>query len=228
MGENQVAEQILLGCRKAGIALEPPQAELLSIHVELMLQWNQRTNLTRITRLEDIIAQHIIDSIAPAAFLPERGRALDVGTGAGFPGVPLKIAHPGLHMTLLDAGHRKVSFLKFLLTRMNLKDIQALTGKWETWAKTWADEGVGYDLVTMRAVRIEAAHLSQLANPLLRPGGVFAWWAGPGSGRQAWETLAAMRVPHLTLDENHFYEIPGIERPRMLMVWRKDQCGAVS
>lgn len=222
MDGSHMVESILASCRAVGIVLQPSQAERLHIHMDLMLQWNLRTNLTRITRVEDIFAQHIIDSLAPAPYLPMRGDALDVGTGAGFPGVPLKIYRPELNMTLLDAGRKKVSFLKVLLSRLDLEGIRAVAGRWEDWAKAWSDQGIGYDLITMRAVKIEAAHLSRLAGPLLRPGGVFAWWAGPRGGQEAWRTLAATDVPHLVFQENRLYGIPGIDRPRMLMIWRKE------
>lgn len=105
-----MTDLILRFTSKAGIALTEQQAQLLSRHIEIMLEWNLRLNLTRITESEEIMVKHLLDSILPASFLPSSGNALDVGTGAGFPGIPLKIVRPGLQMILLDSRQEEGQF----------------------------------------------------------------------------------------------------------------------
>ncbi|MHC1725594.1 MAG: 16S rRNA (guanine(527)-N(7))-methyltransferase RsmG [Syntrophobacteraceae bacterium] len=83
------------------------EANLCTRHVNLMLEWNRRLNLTRIVSHNDIIVKHLLDSIVPAKYLPHSGPALDVGTGAGFPGIPLKIMSPALDFLLLDSNRKK-------------------------------------------------------------------------------------------------------------------------
>ena len=108
--DNEFADLILKFTGKAGIALTEQQAHLLSLHIQLMLQWNTRLNLTRITGREEIIVKHLLDSILPAKFLPSSGNALDVGTGAGFPGIPLKIVYPGLRYGSARLEHEEGQF----------------------------------------------------------------------------------------------------------------------
>ena len=105
--DDEFAGLILKFSGSAGIHLTEKQALLLSRHIRIMLEWNSRLNLTRITEPEEIIIKHLLDSILPAKFLPSSGYALDVGTGAGFPGIPLKIVYPDLHMLLLDSNRKK-------------------------------------------------------------------------------------------------------------------------
>ena len=127
--DNEFTDLILKFTGKAGIALTERQAQLLSLHIQLMLEWNPRLNLTRITGREEIIVKHLLDSILPAKFLPSSGHALDVGTGAGFPGIPLKIVYPDLQMVLLDSSRKKVSFLAAVAAALGLKGITGFARK---------------------------------------------------------------------------------------------------
>lgn len=215
--ENDFTALLLREATAAGVSLTEHQARLLLRHVDLMLQWNRRVNLTRITRPGEIIVKHLLDSLEPARVLPRAGAALDVGTGAGFPGVPLKIAHPDLDMVLLDASLKKVSFLKALLAELGLKNIRAAHGRWEEFA---AASKNGFRLITMRAVRLLPEHLLLLASQALEPGGVFAWWAGPGSGQSAGE-LSGCRFPGLAPRGQYSYALPGLSAPRSVWTWEK-------
>jgi 16S rRNA (guanine527-N7)-methyltransferase len=188
-----------------------------------MLEWNSRVNLTRITDMREVVIKHFLDSLIPAKWLPESGQAVDVGTGPGFPGVPLKILRPELHMVLLEANRKKVSFLKFLLTRLGLKGLQALQTRWEDLCKANGPIAQGScRLITMRAVRLEPGHLNLLAAKILEPGGIFAWWAGPEADAES----AAEGIEHgnegMHFLERHAYRLPGADAPRQLLVWRKD------
>jgi 16S rRNA (guanine527-N7)-methyltransferase len=179
---DEFTDLILKFTVKEGIALTQEQAQLLSQHVQMMLEWNSRLNLTRIRNLEEIIVKHLLDSILPAKFLPTSGDALDVGTGAGFPGIPLKIVCPGLQMVLLDSSRKKVSFLSVVAAALGLKGIQAVHGRWQDLTK--AQEQVNkFDLITMRALRLEPAHITGLASLALAPGGVLAWWGAADKER---------------------------------------------
>ncbi|MEN6437714.1 MAG: 16S rRNA (guanine(527)-N(7))-methyltransferase RsmG, partial [Syntrophobacter sp.] len=146
---------------RVGLHLSREQADLCRMHIELMLEWNHRLNLTRITIQEETIVKHLLDSLLPATALPASGNALDVGTGAGFPGIPLKILHPGLEFTLLDASRKKVSFLAVVVAKLGLKGIHPVHGRWEDFAQAPGNR-MRFSLITMRAVRLEPRHLSIL------------------------------------------------------------------
>jgi 16S rRNA (guanine527-N7)-methyltransferase len=172
--------------------------------------------------MREVVIKHFLDSLIPAKWLPGTGLALDVGTGPGFPGVPLKILRSELRMVLLEANRKKVSFLKFLLTRLGLKDLQGLQARWEDIGK--ADGPIAHAscrLITMRAVRLEPGHLKLLAAKILEPGGIFAWWAGPEADEEGAAEDMAFGIGGMHFLERHAYRLPGADAPRQLLVWRK-------
>ena len=151
--DAEFTDLILKSTRKAGISLTERQADLFSLHIQLLLQWNTRLNLTRITGREEIIVKHLLDSILPARFLPSSGCALDVGTGAGFPGIPLKIVYPDLQMVLLDSSRKKVNFLTAVAATLGLKGIRVLHGRWQDFSKV-EEHANRFELITMRALKL--------------------------------------------------------------------------
>ena len=219
--EGQFLEEILQASERLGIGLSRDQAWLCCRHISLMLEWNRRLNLTRITDPREILEKHILDSLLPARHLPRAGLALDIGSGGGFPGIPLKILHPGLDMVLLDSNRKKASFLQVVVATLGLQHARAVQGRWEEMEKLPMPAGpAGFELVTMRAVRLEPASL-KLAERSLKPGGLFAWWAGPGS-ESAGDVFAARPDSAGLAFEGVFpYELPSASRPRQLLLWRR-------
>ena len=140
-----------------GIPFSEEQAGICYEHISLMLDWNRRCNLTRITDSREIIEKHLLDSLIPARWLPRAGPAMDIGTGPGFPGIPLKVLHPELEMLLLESNRKKTSFLKVVLSRLSLLNVRVLESRWEELVH--ADHPLletPLMLVTMRAVRLGA------------------------------------------------------------------------
>ncbi len=224
---NEFTDFILKFTGKAGIALTERQAQLLSRHIQLMIEWNLRLNLTRITGREEIIVKHLLDSILPAKFLPLSGRALDVGTGAGFPGIPLKIVYPDLQMVLLDSSRKKISFLAAVTAALGLKGIRVLHGRWQDFAKA-KEHANKFELITMRALRLESEHITCLASTILVPGGVLAWW-GVGDAeriekREGSET-GKRNQWYMEFQDNLTYLLPGIKQQRAVWLWRKTGIG---
>ncbi len=213
--------ELLRHASAVNLPLTAAQMHALEVHAELMLQWNLRTNLTRILQIEDIVTQHILDSLLPARWLPHAGKALDVGTGAGFPGIPLKIIHPHQDMTLLESNRKKVSFLKVLCSRLALKGLRVVHSSWEEWAMEGSKGGLSYDLIAMRAVRMEVSHLVHLASPLLAPEGCFALWAGPESALPAQGLAEGSPATKLTFQGSHPYLLPGTSGERRILIWTR-------
>ncbi len=151
---------------------------LLGSFVKELLSANQTTNLTAITDPEEIAESLILDSIIPGKYLFDKKQILDLGTGAGFPGIPLKIVFPELNLTLIDARRKKVNFLKYVIRQLGLEDIAARQIR----AEELAGEGGRFDAVITRAVA-DLAHLIKLAFPLLKKEGVLI--AMKGSNYQA-------------------------------------------
>ena len=173
------------------------------------------------------MVKHLLDSILPAKFLPSSGYALDVGTGAGFPGIPLKIVYPGLQMVLLDSSRKKVSFLTAVAAALGLKGIRVLHGRWQDFLKV-EEHANKFELITMRALRLEPEHITCLASMVLVPGGVLAWWgvgdeerlAGRQTGCGGSET-DKRNYHDMEFQDDLKYLLPGIKQQRAVWLWRK-------
>ncbi len=160
-------EEILYeGASRLGVDLSGEAAGLFMRYLEELKTWNRKMNLTGLKNDRDIIISHFLDSISAARFVPEGARLLDIGSGAGFPGIPLKIVSPTLTVTLLDASHKKVMFMREIVRELRLEGISAVWGRAE-------DEGNGierrsFDCVISRAVG-QVHDILNLSAPYLRP-----------------------------------------------------------
>lgn len=164
-------EKITAGAAALGIQLDDEQASRLARHAELLEEWNRRINLTSIDPA-DFVPLHVLDSLTVArGHRPRAGdRIADVGPGAGFPGLPLKIAFPGTSLVLLEATRKKLAFLEAVTRELGLEDVTTIHGRAEDLGRQpeWRER---FDLVTARAV----ARLNVLVEyllPLTRIGGV--------------------------------------------------------
>jgi 16S rRNA (guanine527-N7)-methyltransferase len=108
------------------VAVLPEQAQQMAVHARELLCWNRKINLTAITDPSDMALNHYVDSLAISPVIGETVRIMDLGSGAGFPGIPLKIHKPSLKMFLVDASRKKINFLKHIIRQLNLTDTRAL------------------------------------------------------------------------------------------------------
>lgn len=220
------SELILQYAAEAGVGLTEGQALLLSRHVRIMLEWNSRFNLTRITAPEEVIIKHLLDSIAPARYLPTSGHALDIGAGAGFPGIPLKIVHPDLEMVLLESSGKKVSFLSAAAASLGLPGIRPLHGSWQDFRR--CEENAGkFTLIVMRALKPEPGHISRLASSVLAPGGFFARWESLDPDAKEGSIAETKQKGRLDVEfyGDFDYSLPGVKRRRVVRLWRKTGAG---
>jgi len=126
IGSDKWKRIILSGAGEVNISVDSTQVDQFAIHARELLRWNQKINLTAVTDPLSVAVKHYLDSIAPAKILPHAGSLLDIGTGGGFPGIPLKILLPSLSVTLIDASRKKVSFLKHAGRTLGLRDFKVL------------------------------------------------------------------------------------------------------
>jgi 16S rRNA (guanine527-N7)-methyltransferase len=225
LDEREFTEELLEMAEGRRMALTQAQAELCFEHARLMIEWNERVNLTRITKVRDVVVKHVLDSMIPGSWLPREGLALDVGTGPGFPGVPLKVLSPGLDMVLVDSNRKKVSFLKHLIAQLGLSGLRAVQSRWEDLAVALGGGSLAsFHLIVIRAVRLDEGVLTELAPKWLQDGGVLAWWAGPEAGPAEAAAIddEMLRRAGMLFDGARSYSLPGADAPRQVMLWRKE------
>lgn len=125
IGSTEWKNLLVSGIRLPDILLQPHHAEQFAAYALELIRWNQKINLTAITDPEEVAIKHFADCLFPARIIPDGSKLIDIGSGAGFPGIVLKIIKPSLKITLIEASHKKVSFQKHIIRLLNLKDIEA-------------------------------------------------------------------------------------------------------
>lgn len=160
---------------KLNIELTDEQIDQFQKYYEMLVETNKVMNLTAITELDEVIVKHFLDSIALAGVYEEikneNIHILDLGTGAGFPGIPLKIAFPNLKITLMDSLNKRVKFLQTVIDELKLSDIEAIHGRAEEMARK-VEHRQQYDLCVSRAVA-NLATLNEYCLPFIKVGGKF-------------------------------------------------------
>lgn len=176
-----------------GIQLNDRQLEQFDLYAETLVEWNQKMNLTAIKEPKEIVIKHFVDSLTllTAIELPQNAKVIDVGTGAGFPSVPIKIVRPDIQLTLLDSLNKRVTFLKELSTVLEQEN-ECIHFRAEEAGKN-AKYREQYDLATARAV----AHLRELSEyclPFVKVGGTFAAMKGGNVDAELGESKKAIQL----------------------------------
>ena len=163
-------DEFIQETKKLGIKIDKEKEDKLQKFYKLLIEWNQKINLTRITDEQEVYEKHFYDSLtlSKVVSLEEEKTLLDIGTGAGFPGIVLKICYPNLKITLIDSLLKRVNYLNEVIKELDLKGIEAI----HTRAEFYKQENKKFDIVTSRAV----AKLPKLLNyalPFLKKEGIF-------------------------------------------------------
>ena len=187
--------EILSECaKKFGVELFKTQLEQFEIFYKLVVEWNEKINLTAITDEKEFAVKHIIDSISlwDEEEFSSVKKVIDVGTGAGFPGIPLKIFKPEIEIVLLDSLSKRVEFLKKVVAELNLQNVICVHGRAEDFAKQ-KNFREQFDLATTRAV----ARLNVIAEyclPFVKVGGTFAALKGKKFAEEIAEAKSAVKI----------------------------------
>lgn len=192
IGSDNWKQLIVEGARDFGIDVDRQQVEQFAVHASELLRWNRKTNLTAITDPKGVALKHFLDSLLAQPFMKPNARVLDIGSGAGFPGVPLKIVMPSLRVTLIDASRKKVSFLNHLIRTLRLKTITARHVRAEELARDLQGED-RFDVVISRALT-SIEEMVRLSLPLLKAGGSIVALKGPELQREM-VNAAVRQVP---------------------------------
>ena len=215
-------EQLLRdGLTKLGLPTDGIPA--LMRYAELLVEKNKVMNLTAITEPADIAALHFLDSAALLTLADFRGKTVaDVGTGAGFPGLPLRIVEPSIRLTLLDAQNKRIEFLKEVCGDIGLADVECVHARAEEFA---ADRRESFDLVTSRAVAALPL-LCELCLPLVKVGGYFVAMKSVDAGAELDAAAHAIEVLGGAVERVADYDIPGTEvRHRAILIKKMRETG---
>ena len=209
------------GCKELGITLDENQKKQFTDFYEYLVEKNKVMNLTGITEFQEVLIKHFLDSLAcvKAVDMSRIKRIMDIGTGAGFPGVPLKIAFPHLEACLLDSLKKRVNFLEETFQMLKLENITAIHGRAEEYAKNKQYRET-YDLCVSRAVS-NLATLSEYCLPYVKTGGYFVSYKSGTVQEEVEQAQKAVKILGGKIQDVVYFQLPDSEIQRSLVVIEK-------
>lgn len=211
------------GCAELSLSLSEEQKEKFYQYYELLIEWNQVMNLTAITELSDVVTKHFMDSLLLSKILPDIKTLLysciDVGTGAGFPGIPLKIAFPQINVTLLDSLNKRVGFLNEVISELGLSGISAIHSRAEDAGRN-AEYREQFDLCVSRAVA-NMSTLSEYCLPFVKKGGLFIPYKSGKAEEEISQAGGAVKKLGGEIESTTSAVLPGSDVERSFVFIRK-------
>ena len=213
---NLLAEQ--------NLSLSDQQKKQFERYFELLVEWNEKINLTAITDKEEVYLKHFYDSIAPIlqGLIPnETIKLLDIGAGAGFPSLPMKILYPQLDVTIIDSLNKRINFLQLLAQELDLDGVHFYHGRAEDFAQDKKFRA-HYDFVTARAVaRMQV--LSELTIPYLQVGGKLLALKASNAPEELLEAKNALNLLFSKVEDNLSYALPNGDSRYITVVEKKKE-----
>lgn len=221
MEKIEFIEKIKKQAQKIGVNITDEQAEKFYSYTNMLLEWNEKINLTAITELDEIIQKHFIDSLTISKYLKENDSIIDVGTGAGFPGIPLKIVRDDISVTLLDALNKRINFLNEVIEQNKLTNIKTIHARAEEAGKN-KNLRESFDIATSRAV----APLNVLVEyllPLVKIGGKCICMKGSNTKEEIENSRKAINILGGKIERIEELELPDSDIKRTIIVIKKEK-----
>lgn len=216
MLKEDFEKEIMEYVEELGIKLSKEQAEMFFNYMNLLLEWNEKINLTAITEEKEVIVKHFVDSLTIAKYIPEGASLVDVGTGAGFPGIPLKIIRDDLKITLLDSLQKRINFLDVVIKELNLKNVETIHARVEEFGKN-SKYRESFEVATSRAV----ANLSTLTEyllPLVKVGGIAVCMKGSSIEEELETSKKAINVLGGKVSNVFEFDLPKTDIKRNIVI----------
>lgn len=218
------AQLLQAGTQALGLQLPPATISQFLFHGHELLKWNARINLTGHQTIHEVVVKHFLDSLAIWPWVRDLASLADIGTGGGFPGLPLKLVLPDLHLTLIEPHGKKNAFLHFIIAHLGLTDVSVRQVHLTVpLAQTW---GPLFQGVITRAT-FPLPHFLALGAPLVKPGGRLLALKGPGLEDTEWQAAVnGAAALNFQAPEKQEYRLPLTSDQRLLVLWQKPEfCG---
>lgn len=216
--ETEHRDLLMEGAKTFGIRLNEKEVEAFDLYLRELLKWNQKINLTAIRSEKGIVVKHFLDSLSAYPYLSKPSSLLDIGSGAGFPGIPLKMVEPFLAVTLIDSVRKKVDFQKHIIRTLGLKGIEAIHGRVQD-KEILQSMGGRFDFVISRAFS-DLQTLLILSLPFLKKGGIVLAMKGE-MNREEIPSLAKIEGIRYRLQKTVPLVLPGGTFKRSILLFEK-------
>ena len=219
MEKEKFIEELKKNALKINIELNEEQLEKFYRYMEILLEWNQKMNLTAITDKKEIIIKHFIDSLTINKYIEKDLSLIDVGTGAGFPGIPIKIIRDDIEVVLIDSLNKRINFLKEVIEQLELKNIKAIHARAEEIGRL--DEyREKFDISTSRAVA-NLATLSEYLIPLVKIKGKCVCMKGSDIEEELYNSKNAIKILGGKLQTVESFKLPNSDFSRNIVIIEK-------
>lgn len=209
------------GLDKLNIKYDDEIIDKFKIYKDLLVEWNEKINLTTITQEDEVYIKHFLDSISCLLSdkIEKNAKVIDVGTGAGFPGLPIKMIRQDIKLTLLDSLNKRINFLKEVCDNIGIDDVEFIHSRAEDGGKN-PKYRQAFDVVVSRAVA-NLTVLLEYTTPFLKVGGYMVCLKGPSLDEELKDAKKALEVLNMEFVEDKEFEIPFDDRTKRLLILKK-------